>query len=98
MYPLDRVKHLIHRLLIPHKLREGDLRQRILHDLVEADDHRPDTAIAGVNARVEHAGVAAAMLLYDVLIKHANDLAEVNIARGPRQDVSALGSARRLDK
>src|SRR5262245_51585449 len=43
------------------QLRQRDFGERVVDDLVQLDDHRSNTAVAGMNARVKHARVTLAM-------------------------------------
>ena len=92
------MKHLIHRPLVSHKLCERYLGKSVLDDLVKPDKHRSDAAVAVVNARIEHARVAPAVLVHGIVIEHSNDLAQANVRRGPCKHVTALGPTRRLHK
>ena len=74
MYSLDGVKHRVDRAFGADELSQSDLRQGILDDLVEADDDRANTAIAIMDARIEHAGIALTMLVEHVLVEHLNYL------------------------
>src|SRR5690242_14001517 len=76
VYPLYLVKHRVDRAFVANELCERDLRQSILDDLVEADDNRADAAITFVNARIEHARIAVAVLADDVGVEHLDDLAK----------------------
>ena len=56
------------------ELGQRNLGKRVLDDLVQPDDHRPDAAVALMHARIEHTGVALAMLAQNFLIEHLDDL------------------------
>ena len=88
------VKHRVDRAFRSDELRQRDLRKSVFDDLVQADYNGPDAAIAIVDTRIEHTGVAFAVLRQHILIKHVDDLAKPNISRRSRQKIAALGAAR----
>ena len=72
---LNTVKYLADCQLISDQLRKRDLRQRVLYDLVQANDYRPYPAVAFMYADLKDARVAFAVLAEDVLVEDLDDLA-----------------------
>ena len=90
---LDLMKHRIDRTFRSDELSQCNLRKCIFDDLMQPYDHRPDAAITIVNARIKHPRIAFAVLREHVLIQNPDDLAEANVARRPRQKITALRAA-----
>ena len=60
------------------QLSERDLRQSILHYLMQPDDYRPDTTIARVNTNIQHARVRLAEVVHGIFVKNTNHLVQTN--------------------
>src|SRR5919202_5528839 len=62
-----------------HELRERDLRERFLHDLMETHNNGADSAIARMHANIQNTRVALTMPDDLIIIQHFNDLIESNL-------------------
>lgn len=92
------VKHSVYRTFRPDQLRQRDLRECVFHDLMQADDHRPNAAIALVNTRFQNACVTVTMLGQHILIQHPDYFTEAYIFRRPGEKIAAFGSTSRANE
>src|ERR1041385_189107 len=69
-------------------LRKRDLGESVVHDLVQLDDHRPDTAVSCVDTRIENACVTLAVRFGGFAFEDANHLVLVNLGRGSHERVT----------
>src|SRR5437763_4021344 len=93
---LNLVQRRINALFSADKLRECDFRESVLHDLMQAENHWTDAAIARVNTNVQHARVALAVRRHFICIQDLDDFAQANLRSGTRELITAASSARGL--
>lgn len=98
VYSLYLVEHRVYALFASDHLRERYPRERVLDDLMQPDDHRPDAAIARMDAFFHHARIALAVLIEHVFIQHLDYLIQVDIFGRTRKEIAALRAARRIDE
>ena len=65
---------------------------------MQANDHGTNAAVAGVYAHLENAGVGLTKLVDRIFVENMNHFAEPDFARRPRQCVTAVGPALRLNQ
>ena len=63
---------------------------------MQSYNHGTDSALAGVNARVQHAGVRLAEPIDGVFVQNPDYFVEPNLGRGSRQSVAAVCPTLRL--
>src|ERR1043166_5143262 len=78
------------------QLRKRDVGERVVDDLMQLDDHRTNTAITRVDARVKDARVPLAARFSGFALEDANHLVQVNLGRGSHERVTAFDSPSRL--
>ena len=79
MQALYLVEHRVNLGFGAHQLRERNARKRLLHDLVQTDDNGPDPTIARMHASIHDAGVALAVAVHLIIVKHFDDFAQTNL-------------------
>src|ERR1700687_2192923 len=92
---LDLVQSLVNVRFGPDQLRERDLRQSVLDNLMQAHDHRTNAAVARVDADIQHPGVRLTEMVNRVFIQNADHFIQSNISGRTRQRISPFGSALR---
>src|SRR5947209_1864558 len=92
------IKPILNPRLCAEQLRQRDVRQSLLDDVVQADDDGTNAAVARVYASVEHARVALAVAGNRAFVEHLDDLAQMYRRRRAREPVAALRAANGFDE
>lgn len=95
---VNLVQRRIDLSLRAQQLRQRYFRKCVVNDLMKLDDHRADSAITGMNARLKHTSIALAVGVNPFPIEHSNYLVQVDLGCWSCEVVTTLNPSLRLHK
>ena len=98
MNSLNLVKCRVDLRFRADELSECDVRQCVLNDLVKSNNDRSNSAVSLVNAAIQYAGVALAVMIDLVLFQNFDDFTEFDLGRHARQTITAFCATDRGNK